>query len=397
MKTRFCVGNSAANHIANEPIVGSAYRDRQSRQDTEVRKEALARLAKRLEHAPEDRSINPDKSRRMLSRLRVCAQSRGAKEQAREPSGRRRGSLILFWLSPLIVSWVGCATTTTQRWGTWQTGNWHASGAARTAVVTITSTPLGAEVHVDNRLAGTTPVDLRLPYTVEQRRRERVLYEDVEQPGGATGSYLMGLFTMGMVDRPSVRTNRAGRDVKTEYRSTSRGYNIRVSKEGYFSRTLIVSVPNDGGTTHHIRLARKLALAVYPVVIERGIRRETGVFTWLHENVFARGAIREDQYAELARRLTQAVRSQMATCPAFSTVRLVSADSVSSGWARLNVRMEIGGDTVLLEGQLSAPGVGLVTRRLSFDEREFAKQYHVACAKLTKEIVTAYLNRISTG
>lgn len=281
------------------------------------------------------------------------------------------------------------------QWGDWSTGSWRAASQDGSATVRIESSPPGAMVFVGDTPRGRSPLALHLSYPLEQRVRERTLYRHHPRRTAKALGGVVRLATLGIIPcRPQARHVPLDTETDRDLRASSARYAVYVAAPGHYSRCITVNVPEDDGRAFHAYLTRRENLIIAPVAAEPQIRRETGPLRWLRDRVFARNAIRADDYFLLAERITDSLRDCIAERGVFASVQ-VEDGQPNGGEALLRIRVVMGADEVVMEGRLASGSIrrgGTVTRRVRVEERALLQELQTTCETLAGELMRAYLS-----
>ena len=295
---------------------------------------------------------------------------------------------VMLWIG-LSGFLCGCQTVTNKRthWDEWREGQWQGAGE-QSATVRIESIPGEADVFVDNRRYGQTPLQIRLPYSLQTRVDERSLYR-------TTTAY----DAFGPLQSASREdTVEIDRQVRTEQRDVEQTAQVTAQKNGYFPAHFTISVPRDANRSLIIRLAPLQILSIQSVTVDDSVKRQTGPFRWLRDHVFFRSAIRGDQYIKLTDRIGRVVAGRLAETAIFTVVTRASSTNSRGSVATLRLHARPERQALYLTAHLASKAVlgnRVITRETSVPMRTFEANLNSGCKRLADQLLEPYQAALS--
>ena len=159
-------------------------------------------------------------------------------------------------LSLLLLT--GCVSQTVH-WGAWSGwSEWKPTEKSETRNLKITSEPLNCEIFINDRLAGSTPLDATLPYTILQSEREQKKYQTTHS------NWSLEWLLLGKGDKPGTsKVIDSEKEIHNTLKSMT--HKVVVKREGYRPASKFVS-QNDSFA--HFILKEKLCLFFNNIKVE---------------------------------------------------------------------------------------------------------------------------------
>ena len=183
--------------------------------------------------------------------------------------------LKLFILCLFLLT--GCAPSQTVHWGGWSGwSEWKPTEKSETRNLKITSEPLNCEIFINDRLAGSTPLDATLPYTILQSEREQKKYQTTHS------NWSLEWLLLGKGDKPGTsKVIDSEKEVRNSLKSVT--YKIVVKREGYRPSSKLVSLSDSYA---HFILKEKLCLFFNSIRVEN--KFELSVAQKIHDSLFGK-------------------------------------------------------------------------------------------------------------